>query len=86
MNTKDEFLDPVNLGNPNEFTMFELAKMVLKLTNSKTKLVYYEVPKDDPKQRLPNINSAKKELNRREPLTQLKEGLKKTIKYFESII
>ena len=86
MNTKDDFLGPVNLGNPNEFTMLELAQMVLKLTNSKSKLVYFEIPKDDPKQRRPDIILAKKELNGWEPLTQLEEGLKKTIKYFESLI
>ena len=86
MNTEDDFLGPVNLGNPNEFTMLELAQIVLKLTNSKSKLVYFEMPKDDPKQRRPDINLAKKELNGWEPLTQLEEGLKKTIHYFESII
>lgn len=86
MNTDDDFLGPVNLGNPNEFTMLELAKMVLKLTNSKSKLVHYEMPKDDPKQRRPDISLAKKELNGWEPLTQLEEGLKKTINYFEYII
>jgi len=86
MNTDDDFLGPVNLGNPNEFTMLELAKMVLKLTNSKSKLVHYEMPKDDPKQRRPDISLAKKELNGWEPLTQLEEGLIKTIHYFESII
>lgn len=86
MNTEDDFLGPVNLGNPNEFTMLELAHMVLKLTNSKSKLVYLEMPKDDPKQRRPDISLAKKELNGWEPLTQLEEGLKKTINYFESKI
>ena len=86
MNSKDNFLGPVNLGNPNEFSMLELAHMVLKLTNSKSKIVYLEMPKDDPKQRRPDIRLAKKELNGWEPLTQLEEGLKKTINYFESKI
>lgn len=86
MNSKDNFLGPVNLGNPNEFSMLELAHMVLKLTNSKSKLVYLEMPKDDPKQRRPDISLAKKELDGWEPKTFLEEGLKKTIEYFESII
>lgn len=86
MNSKDEFLGPVNLGNPNEFTMLELAQTVLKLTNSTSKLIHLPLPKDDPKQRQPDISLAKKELGGWEPKTQLEEGLKKTIAYFESII
>ena len=86
MNSKDNFLGPVNLGNPNEFTMFELAQTILKLTNSKSKLIHLDLPKDDPKQRQPDISLAKKELNGWVPKIQLEEGLKKTIAYFESII
>lgn len=86
MNSKDEFLGPVNLGNPNEFKMLELAQAVLRITNSKSKLIYLDLPKDDPKQRQPDITVAKRELNGWEPKTQLEEGLKKTIAYFESVI
>lgn len=86
MNSKDNFLGPVNLGNPNEFTMLELAQTILRLTNSKSKLIHLDLPKDDPKQRQPDISLAKKELNGWEPKTQLVEGLKETIAYFESVI
>ena len=86
MNSKDNFLGPVNLGNPNEFTMLELAQTILRLTNSKSKLIHLDLPKDDPKQRQPDISWAKKELNGWEPKTQLVEGLKETIAYFESVI
>ena len=86
MNSRDGFLGPVNLGNPNEFTMLELAEAVLKLTDSKSKLIHLALPKDDPKQRQPDISLAKRELNGWQPNTQLEEGLKKTISYFESKI
>jgi len=86
MNSKDEFLGPVNLGNPNEFTMLELAENIIRITNSKSKLIHLALPKDDPKQRQPDITLAKKELNGWTPNIELEEGLKKTIKYFESII
>lgn len=86
MNSRDGFLGPVNLGNPNEFTMLELAEAVLNLTDSKSKLIHLPLPKDDPKQRQPDISLAKRELNGWQPNTQLEEGLKKTISYFESII
>jgi UDP-glucuronate decarboxylase len=76
---------PVNLGNPNEFTMNELATLVLKLTNSKSKLIYKELPEDDPKQRQPNIELAKNRL-KWEPKIELEEGLKRTIKYFQKVI
>mgnify|MGYP006135732311 FL=1 len=86
MNSKDEFLGPVNLGNPNEFTMLELAENIIRITNSKSKLIHLALPKDDPKQRQPDITLAKNELNGWSPNIELEEGLKKTIKYFESII
>lgn len=73
---------PVNLGNPSEFKIIELAKLVLSLTGSKAKLEYLSLPEDDPKQRKPDINKAKKILDW-EPKVCLEEGLKKTIAYFK---
>ena len=86
MNTDSDFLGPVNIGNPIEFTMVELAENILDITNSKSKLIYLPLPKDDPKQRKPDISLAKEKLAGWEPKTQLKEGLVKTIAYFESLI
>ena len=86
MNTDSDFLGPVNIGNPNEFSMVELAENILDITNSKSKLIYLPLPKDDPKQRKPDISLAKEKLAGWEPKTQLKEGLVKTIAYFESLI
>lgn len=85
MNSRDGFTGPVNIGNPGEFTMLELAQLVIELTNSKSKLVFLPLPQDDPLQRKPVIELAKKELNW-EPKVPLKEGLVKTIEYFESIL
>ncbi len=84
MNSKD-FTGPVNLGNPGEFTMLELAQKVLELTGSDSKLVYMPLPGDDPTQRKPVIDLAKEKLDW-EPTIALEEGLKKTIAYFKSII
>lgn len=84
MNSHDAFTGPVNLGNPREFTMLELAKKIIDLTNSKSNLVYLPLPNDDPMQRRPVIDLAKKELDGWEPKIQLEEGLKKTICYFEN--
>jgi len=78
-----ETVGPVNIGNPGEFTMLELAENVLKLTKSKSKIVHKELPADDPKQRRPDITLAKKYL-KWEPKVQLTEGLKKTITYFKT--
>ncbi len=75
---------PVNLGNPGEFTMLELAENVLKLTKSKSKIVHKPLPADDPKQRRPDITLAKKYLNKWEPKVPLAEGLKRTIAYFKT--
>jgi UDP-glucuronate decarboxylase len=86
MNSDNEFLGPVNLGNPNEFTMLELAENILRITESKSKIIFLDLPKDDPKQRQPDISLAKKRLNGWEPNVQLDEGLRKTISYFQSII
>lgn len=84
MNTPDHFLGPVNAGNPNEFTIHELAEMVIKRTNSKSKIIFKPLPEDDPLQRKPDITLAKKELQW-EPKIMLEEGLNKTINYFKSI-
>lgn len=85
MNSRDGFTGPVNIGNPTEFTMVELANLVIELTNSKSKLSYRPLPQDDPLQRKPTIALAKKELDW-EPKIQLLDGLKSTIKYFDGII
>jgi UDP-glucuronate decarboxylase len=86
MNSQSDFTGPVNIGNPNEFTMLELAKNVLELTNSKSKLIYLPLPKDDPRKRRPDIELAKDKLQGWEPNTQLREGLLSTISYFDNII
>jgi UDP-glucuronate decarboxylase len=81
----DEYIGPVNLGNPGEFTIFELAEKIIELTGSKSKILQQPLPKDDPKQRRPNINEAKAML-KWEPKIELKEGLEKTIDYFRKIL
>lgn len=83
MNSRDEFYGPVNLGNPREFTILELAKKIIELTHSTSKIVFQPLPSDDPKQRKPDITLAKKELGW-EPRVPLEEGLKKMIVYFRS--
>ncbi len=85
MATGDDFTGPVNIGNPNEFTMLELAEKVIKLTGTKSKIVFEPLPADDPMQRQPNISLAKEKLNW-EPKIQLEEGLIKTIEYFKTIV
>ena len=80
MNTEN-FTGPVNLGNPGEFTMLELAELVLKLTGSKSKIIYQPLPSDDPTQRCPVIDLAKEKLHW-QPTIKLEDGLKLTIKYF----
>ena len=74
---------PVNLGNPGEFTMIELAELTLKLVGGKSKIVHKSLPADDPKQRRPDISLAQKVLNRWEPKVALEDGLKRTIAYFK---
>ncbi len=86
MNSEKEFLGPVNLGNPNEFTMIELAEKILQLTGSKSKIVYMSLPQDDPKQRQPDISLAQEKLKGWKPNIELEEGLVKTIQYFKGII
>jgi UDP-glucuronate decarboxylase len=81
----DDFTGPVNIGNPGEFTIKELAEQVIKLTGSKSGIVYKPLPSDDPKQRCPDISLAKERL-KWEPKVKLEEGLKKTIEYFKSSI
>jgi UDP-glucuronate decarboxylase len=85
MNTNDTVIGPVNLGNPNEFTIVELAGKILKLTASSSKLVFEPLPDDDPSQRQPDISKAKQILDW-EPKVELEEGLGKTIDYFRQIV
>jgi len=86
MNSRDGFWGPVNVGNPREFTMLELANLVIEKTNSKSKIIHMPLPQDDPTQRQPNIELAKKELNNWQPTIKLEEGLVKTIAYFEEVL
>ena len=85
MNTEKGFTGPINLGNSCEFSILELAEITIDLTNSKSRLIFKDLPEDDPKQRKPDITLAKEKLNW-EPKIQLKEGLPKTIKYFDEIL
>jgi UDP-glucuronate decarboxylase len=85
MNTGDDFTGPVNIGNPGEFSMLELAELVLKLTQSKSKIIFQPLPQDDPKQRQPDISLAKSALGW-EPKVKLEDGLKETIAYFKSVV
>ncbi len=85
MNTDDSFTGPVNLGNPGEFTIQELAEKVQSLTGSRSKIIYHRIPVDDPKQRQPDITFAKAHLNWT-PEVQLEEGLMRTIAYFDELL
>ena len=85
MKAPDDFTGPVNIGNPNEFTILELAEKVVALTGSRSKINYLALPEDDPLQRKPDISLARKHLDW-EPKTQLEEGLKRTIDYFKGEI
>ncbi len=85
MNSRADFTGPVNLGNPGEFTMLQLAKLVIEMTGSGSKLVHLQLPQDDPAQRKPVIELAEKELDWR-PSVSLEEGLEKTIAYFKERI
>jgi len=82
MNNEQGFIGPVNLGNPSERTILNLAEIIIKLTNSNSKLVFMPLPQDDPTQRRPDITTAKRELGW-EPKTDIEDGLKKTIEYFD---
>ncbi len=85
MNSKKGFPGPLNIGNPNEFTMLELAELTIGLTKSNSKIIFKDLPEDDPKQRQPNIDLAKEKLNWK-PKISLEEGLKKTINYFKKVL
>ncbi|MCM0034239.1 MAG: SDR family oxidoreductase [Burkholderiaceae bacterium] len=85
MNASDEVVGPINMGNPGEFTMIELAEKVLRLTGSTSKLIHMPLPQDDPKQRRPDITKAKQLLNW-EPTIALEQGLEDTIAYFRKIV
>jgi UDP-glucuronate decarboxylase len=85
MNTPDDFTGPVNLGNPEEFTMLDLAKKIINMTGSNSKIIYKPLPQDDPKQRQPDIGLAKKVLGW-SPTVPLDKGLQKTISYFETLL
>jgi UDP-glucuronate decarboxylase len=84
MGGPDDFVGPVNLGNPGEFTILELAQMVMEMTGSRSKLLFMPLPADDPTQRQPDIALARKRMNW-EPKVPLREGLNKTIEWFRSI-
>ncbi len=85
MNSPDDFTGPVNLGNPVETTILELAEIIINLTESKSKIVYKPLPDDDPRRRLPDISLARERLNW-QPTVSLKEGLIKTIEYFRTLL
>jgi UDP-glucuronate decarboxylase len=85
MNSEDGFTGPVNIGNPGEFTMLQLAETVLKLSGSKSKIIHQPLPSDDPKQRQPNIELAKAKLGW-QPKVNLEDGLKETIAYFRKVV
>ncbi|HOZ30589.1 MAG TPA: SDR family oxidoreductase [Bacteroidales bacterium] len=85
MNTDNIVIGPVNIGNPHEFNMLELADKIISITGSKSKIEFHELPEDDPVQRKPDITLAKQLLNNWEPKTNLDNGLIKTIEYFKNI-
>jgi UDP-glucuronate decarboxylase len=86
MNTEDSFTGPINIGNPGEFTMLDLAREILDITGSKSKIIYLPLPEDDPTQRKPDISLAKEKLNGWQPVVPLREGLVKTIEYFDELL
>ena len=85
MATDDSVTGPINIGNPNEFTILELATVIIEMIGAKSKIVRRPLPENDPHQRQPDISLAKKHLSW-EPRTQLKEGLTRTIGYFEKLL
>lgn len=86
MATEDSFTGPVNIGNPGEFTMIELANLIIDITGTRSKLVYMPLPQDDPTQRQPDISLAKEKLGGWEPKVPLREGLTQTIEYFDRLL
>ena len=85
MMNQEEIVGPVNTGNPNEFTILELAEKVIEMSGSKSKIIFEPLPVDDPMQRKPDNSLAKQKLDW-EPQIQLEEGLEKTITYFKSLV
>ena len=85
MNSSDDFTGPVNLGNPGEFTMLELAKQVIELTGSKSEITFKSLPEDDPKQRKPDLTLAKEKLEW-SPNVPLAKGLSRTVEYFSDLM
>ena len=85
MRSRDDFVGPVNLGNPNEFTILELAELTIRLTGSKSQIVFLPLPQDDPTQRRPDIRLAESELGWR-PQVPLAQGLERTIGYFDALL
>jgi UDP-glucuronate decarboxylase len=85
MNTSDDVTGPVNLGNPSEISILELAEKVIKITHSRSKIVFKTLPQDDPVRRCPDIRSAKKILKWK-PRVSLDEGLEKTAVYFKKVL
>lgn len=86
MATEDEFIGPINIGNPGEFTMLELAENIINITGSKSKIIHLPLPADDPTQRKPDISLAQDKLQDWKPSVDLQTGLKKTIEYFDNLI
>ena len=86
MDTGDDFTGPVNIGNPDEFSILELASLVIRLTKSQSKIVFHSLPSDDPQNRRPDISLAHEKLDGWKPAVKLEDGLKKTIAYFEQIL
>lgn len=85
METPDEFTGPVNLGNPEEFSVRELAEKIISMTRSRSRIIYLPLPQDDPRHRKPDISIAKREL-KWQPVVDLETGLGKTIEYFKTVI
>lgn len=86
MQTPPDFIGPVNIGNPNEFTMLELAEKIISLTGSRSRITHLPLPEDDPIQRQPDIALAKEKLGGWQPKVELEEGLQKTIAYFDELL
>ena len=85
MSSEEGFTGPTNIGNPGEFTMLQLAETILRLSGSKSKIIYEPLPSDDPKQRQPNIDLARSKLDW-QPKVNLEDGLKETITYFKKMV
>ncbi len=85
MNGNDDFVGPVNLGNPDEYTILDIARIIIDMTNSKSRIIYKPLPADDPIRRKPDISLASSVL-KWQPVVALKDGLKETIDYFDRIL